>query len=399
MDLSTISNAVLVSAITEYTFSPSFSDTLKQYPYFEILVAHPFFDSHEAVSHSLTIGDFKLFRKLHNAFSIDIPSVIKLATKLRFGSVIYFLIKTLHSKKHLNILLLELAHTSNNDPFVFLAESRKPDLSYRSDSAFKTVCSLGNMQLVKYILQHSTPDITRALLRASRCGHLNVVKHLISNSDSIDYTYNRGCIFRNACKSGCLDIVKFFIEEIDVDFSPYVNEIIYNTAICGYLNIFRYLEKFVDLEFDVYVLPKIVERGHIAMFDYVLEKVGVSVLSAGLPIYIDNAISSGHLTFLEHLITKSSSAIDMARMKTVASDDMFLLAKVASGGHLNMWKFLTDGLAPFQLKRLASYAIKSESLDILIDIFDNCDVLFFTYEVKDLINEAAMRGNTRAFHY
>jgi len=114
------------------------------------------------------------------------------------------------------------------------------------NEAFLDACHRGDLEQVKYLDEQEPQlefDRIKALRRAAKKGHLDVVKYLVEHSKTkIDITADRNLAVRWAAKYGHLNIVKYLVKH-GADVTAVNNEAIKAALHFGYVNMIDYFRK------------------------------------------------------------------------------------------------------------------------------------------------------------
>lgn len=144
------------------------------------------------------------------------------------------------------ISILSLSQVSHHY-FDVVSDARSHVLETKLDA--RDICARGYIWLIRYLIEelHEDIDISRAFDMSCLYGHIDLCNYLLSCANKINQrhiiTDKIGELFRRACASGQLDILKYLItlDSNNFDLHAYHEKAFFNACVQRHFDIAEYL--------------------------------------------------------------------------------------------------------------------------------------------------------------
>ncbi|AFX93084.1 putative ankyrin repeat protein [Megavirus courdo11] len=145
------------------------------------------------------------------------------------------------------------------------------------DNGIYEASKFGHLEIIKYLIslgkkdngQHIKCSCNRSMVKAAKKGYIDIVKYFISIGTNINY--KNQAVFRKSAKKGHLNIVKYLVE-LGANIQIYDNDAIKYAAFYGHLDMVKYLvEKGADITAeDNFVVSYAACNGYLEMVKYLV---------------------------------------------------------------------------------------------------------------------------------
>lgn len=187
----------------------------------------------------------------------------------------------------------------------------------------------GHLQIVKYLIEeaevkfHITDEL--ALFWAAHTGQLTILKYLIGAG--AEYNYR---ILRTAATDGHLSIVKYLIEELDVDIDD--DDKNYSIAVAaenGHISIVKYLNEIIKVHTWLdFSLSMAAQHGHLHVVKYLVEETGANSHDGEA---LNLAVIDEHISVIKYLIEEAgvnTNKISKFHFKRIKDKSIFEYIKM-----------------------------------------------------------------------
>ena len=187
---------------------------------------------------------------------------------------------------------------------------------YNKNNILMYLCEFGRLDLVKYLVGKSGNNIQyvfenckatnfRAVLTASRSGHLEIVKYLVEECE-VDPRGEDDWAILSACASGHLNIVKYLVEKCGLNARAQGDCAVRWACDCGHLNIVKYLVEKCgsNARYNNDLAVRLTSiHGHLELVKYLVEKCGADARAQN-DCAVLYASEYGHFEVAKYLIEK-----------------------------------------------------------------------------------------------